>query len=143
MWTYSGKIMAIAINIPQMRCIRFDDGTVEGELKAVASLKRGIFVNPSLDKKKYLSLLKVFHPDVSVLEANVATQIAQAIISAKDGIKNGQSPWKNNEVRRSADSKDSADFWSTQRWSKNDWSSSPRSNYQKSQSRSRQQKTRA
>ena len=85
MWTHNNKQIVIAINTESIQHIQFDDGTEEKGLNAIKSFKRGIFVNPTLDKKKYLSLLKVFHPDVSNLDVDLATQIATAIISAKDG----------------------------------------------------------
>lgn len=96
MWTYLGKQITIAINVEQIQCIQFDDGTEEKGFNAIKSFNRGIFVNPTLDRKKYLSLLKVFHPDISDLDSHLATQIAQAIINAKDGMATTTSPWKTN-----------------------------------------------
>jgi hypothetical protein len=101
MWTYLGKQIIIAINVEQIQCIQFDDGTEEKGFNAIKSFNRGIFVNPTLDRKKYLSLLKVFHPDISDLDSHLATQIAQTIINAKDGMATATSPWKTNHQSRS------------------------------------------
>ena len=141
MWTYLGKQITIAINLEQIQRIHFDDGTEEKGFNAIKPFNRGIFVNPTLDKKKYLSLLKVFHPDVSDLNTDLATQIARAIISAKDGISRTSSPWKTNHQSQSqtkAQSPNSAssDHNYSSWWQQYNWAGSTSSNKQKSQSRS-------
>lgn len=96
MWTHNNKQIIIAINTELIQHIQFDDGTEEKGKNAIKLFKRGIFVNPNLNKKKYLSLLKIFHPDVSDLNIDLATQISQAIISAKDGTATVVNPKKAN-----------------------------------------------
>ena len=135
MWTYLGKQITIAINLGQIQHIHFDDGTEETGFNSIKSFNRGIFVNPSLDKKKYLSLLKVFHPDVSDLDANLATQIAQAIINAKDGVSTTvTSPWKTEPQSRSPSRSEASSSKHYQAWwQQYDWASSTTSNQHKSQ----------
>lgn len=126
MWTYLGKQIIIAINVEQIQRIQFDDGSYEKDFNAIKSFNRGIFVNPTLDKKKYLSLLKVFHPDVSDLDSHSATQIAQAIINAKDGMATATSPWKTNPQSRAHTEahtqSNSRSGWAKYNWA--DWAAS-------------------
>jgi hypothetical protein len=121
MWTYKSKQIVIAINTNSVQCIQFDDGTEERGFNAIKSFKRGIFVNPSLDKKQYLSLLKVFHPDVSDLDTDLATQIAQAIISAKDGkavfVEPQKSSYQSQSSRQSTTSSNDRSWWQQYNWS--------------------------
>ena len=137
MWTYNNKLVAIAINTESIQHLQFDDGTQEKGLNAIKSFKRGIFVNPTLDKKKYLSLLKIFHPDVSNLDVDLATQIATAIISAKDGTATVINPQKTNYQSQSATktrTKTSSNYhsrWQQSTWS--DWASSSQQNTQHAQ----------
>ncbi len=140
MWTYSGKQIALAINIEPLQRIQFVDGTVEPGFNLIKSLRRGIFVNPSLDKKKYLSLLKVFHPDVSNLDSHLATQIAQAIINAKDGVATAASPWKTNDRTRSPHQTNTESNSQSGRakYDWGDWVASNRKDAQRQNSRSHQ-----
>lgn len=101
MWNDRGRQIAIAINLEQVKLIQYLDGTQDTSSNAIRLINRGIFVNPTLNKKKYLSLLKVFHPDVSNLDTKIATQIAQTIISTKDGTVRVTNPWKTNYAARS------------------------------------------
>ncbi|WP_036486550.1 hypothetical protein [Myxosarcina sp. GI1] len=107
MWNDRGRQIAIAINLEQVKLIQYLDGTQDTSSNAIKPINRGIFVNPTLDKKKYLSLLKVFHPDVSNLDTKVATQIAQTIISTKDGTVRVTNLWKTNYTARSNQSQQS------------------------------------
>jgi hypothetical protein len=101
MWTtVDGKQIAIAINLEQISLIQFSDGTKENSFNALKSFNRGIFVNPTLDKKNYLSLLKVFHPDVSNLDVEISTQITQVINLVKDGILTASNPFSTNYSRQ-------------------------------------------
>ena len=141
MWTHNNKQVVIAINTNSVQHIQFDDGTEEKGFNAIKSFKRGIFVNPTLDKKKYLSLLKVFHPDVSKLDTNLATQIAQAIISAKDGTAKVINPRNTNyqpqSNEKASTSSNDRSWWQQYSWS--DWTTSNRQNTQRTQTRSCQQ----
>ena len=127
MWTHNNKQVIIAINTESIQHIQFEDGTEERGFNAIKSFKHGIFVNPYLDRKKYLSLLKVFHPDVSNLNVNLATQIAQAIINAKDGTATVINPKKNNYQSQSqsqpgaSTSSNYHSQWQQDTWS--DWTS--------------------
>ncbi len=110
-------------------------------------MNRGIFVNPSLDKKNYLSLLKIFHPDVSDLGVEIATRITQVINSAKDGGATVTNPFKSQNKTQSYQSysqakkspKPETDF---DNWWKNwsNYSDKSKSNNQKRQQKSNQQK---
>lgn len=142
MWTYNNKLVAIAINTNSIQYIQFDDGTQETGKNAIKSFKRSIFVNPTLDKKKYLSLLKVFHPDVSSLDTDLATQIAQAIISAKDGTATVINPQKTNyqsqsQTTREASTSSNYSWWQQSTWS--DWANSSQQNTQRQKNCSSQQ----
>lgn len=141
MWTHNNKQILIVINTQSIQHIQFNDGTQERGFNAIKSFKRGIFVNPNLDKKKYLSLLKVFHPDVSNLDIKEATQIAQAIISAKDGTATVINPKKTSYTSQSdakgSTNPNSQSVWQQYTWS--DWTTSTGQNTQRAQTRSRQQ----
>ncbi|MDJ0589999.1 MAG: hypothetical protein QNJ72_08400 [Pleurocapsa sp. MO_226.B13] len=141
MWTSNNKQIVIVINTQSIQHIQFDDGTQERGFNATRSFKRGIFVNPNLDKKKYLSLLKVFHPDVSNLDVKEATIIAQAIISAKDGTATVIDPKKTSDTSQSdpkaSTNPNSQSVWQQYTWS--DWTTSTRQNTQRARTRSRQQ----
>ena len=143
MWTYNNKLVAIAINTNSVQYIQFDDGTQETGKNAIKSFKHGIFVNPTLDKNKYLSLLKVFHPDVSNLDINLATQIAQAIISAKDGTATVINPQKTNYQSQSdtkAKASTSSNYYSWwQQSTRSDSDTSERQNTQRQRSGHHQQ----
>ena len=152
MWTYNNKQILIAINTESIQHIQFDDGTELKGFNAIKSFKRGIFVNPNLNKKKYLSLLKIFHPDVSNLNVDLATRIAIVIISAKDGTATAVNPKKTGYYSQSGtDTKTSTStssnyysWWQQSNWS--EWTnsdrqhSSHRSHWQ--QERTRNERTR-
>lgn len=141
MWTYNCKQIVIAINTKSIQYIQFYDGTEEkGFCAAIKSFKRGIFVNPTLDKRKYLSLLKVFHPDVSKLDADLATQIATAIISAKDDAEipiNYQKTTDRSPPNTEASTSSNYHSWS-QYYTWSDWTNFERQKAQRAQTRHNQ-----
>jgi hypothetical protein len=84
-WSIIGKTVALAINLDAIARLHYTDGTVD-TANNIVSFPRGIYCNPKLEKKQYLTLLRIYHPDVCTeIDNKTATEIAQVINAAKDG----------------------------------------------------------
>ena len=85
MWSIDNQEIAIAINEEKLGLVRFRDGSQIDNLNNIKPFERGIFVNPSLDKRDFISLLRIFHPDASEYDNEISNKISQVINSTKDG----------------------------------------------------------
>lgn len=103
MWSINNKEIAIAINEEKLGLVRFRDGSQINNLNSIKAFERGIFVNPSLDKRDFISLLRIFHPDASEYDNEISNKISQVINSTKDGSLNVSIPWRvsSNSASRS------------------------------------------
>lgn len=71
----------LSINTTTVKQSILSDFTIINEAKNNSEY----FIKAGLEKKDYLKLLKIYHPDVAVIDETVALTVAQKINAAKDG----------------------------------------------------------
>jgi curved DNA-binding protein CbpA len=110
-WHQNGKVVSLIVNLVSLKVTHYVEGSTDNH---VFNAPSGVYCNPKLEKKDYLKLARIYHPDVSPLKNEIATQICQEINSKKDFGSGGRQPNDDWRSQRRDAAKEYYEEWKRQ-----------------------------